>query len=118
MKETKTIATTTVLSAVANTVLNAILIPIMGALGAAIATAVAYLVMWVARIVMSRKYIKFRVSWIRDCAAYGVLMLQVILEHMNGHVYAGQAVCLLGVIVINANQVILLIKKLRKYVGG
>ena len=111
VKETKAIATTTVLSAVVNTILNAILIPLIGALGAAIATAVAYLVMWAARLVMSRKYIKFRVNWIRDCVIYCVLGLQIVFEHMNGHMYVGQVLCLASIIGMNFKQIGILSKK-------
>ena len=112
VKETKVTATTTMLSAVVNMTLNMILIPVMGALGAAIATAVAYLVMWAARLVMSRKYIKFRVNCIRDCIVYGILGVQVVFEHMNGHVYVGQAVCLILIIIVHYKQMVLLSRKI------
>lgn len=104
VKETRTVATTTVLSAVVNTVLNVILIPMMGVLGAAIATAIAYLVMWAMRLIMSRKYIKFRMNWIRDCLVYGILVIQVIFEHLNGHLYVGQVACLVAILVIYSKQ--------------
>lgn len=118
VKKTKAIAVTTILSAITNTVLNIILIPVIGSYGAAIATAAAYLVMWAARLVMSRKYIKFRVNWIRDCVVYGILALQVVFEHMNGHMYLGQVACLIGVFALNLKQVMLLVRKLMNYNGG
>ena len=110
VKETKVIATTTVLSAVVNTVLNAVLIPTMGALGAAIATASAYLVMWAARLIMSRRYINLKVYWIRDCLVYIILGVQVILEHMEEHMIVGQVICLTLITMNYAKQLIVVFK--------
>ncbi len=100
VKQTKVIATTTVLSAIVNIVLNMLLIPIWGALGAAIATAIAYFAMWFVRLWFSRKYIRLRVNLFCDCSVYAILMMQVVLEHMSGHMYVGQAACLIAIIVI------------------
>lgn len=113
VKETKTLAATTMVSAIVNTVLNIILIPIMGALGAAIATAFAYLVMWAARLVMSQKYIKLRVNWIRDCVVYGVLGLQVVFEHVGGHMYVGQCICLMIVIILSSKSLLAIYTKIK-----
>ena len=112
VKETKAIATTTVMSAAVNTILNVLLIPAWGALGAAIATAFAYLVMWVVRLWMSRKYIKFKVHIFRDCIVYLILGLQVVFEQMNGHMYVGQTGCLIGVILIYHKEFMLITKKI------
>lgn len=105
VKETKAIATTTVFSAVINTILNIILIPILGALGAAIATVSAYFAMWAVRLVMSQKYIRFKVQWIRDCIVYGVLGAQVVFEHMKGRAYTEQVFCLIMILLIYHKQI-------------
>lgn len=92
VKDSKVIASTTVASAVCNIVLNILLIPKFGALGAAIATAASYMVMWVLRLGYARKYIKMSVSIVKDCLAYGLLILQVVFEHTENHGYIGQIV--------------------------
>ncbi len=111
VKETKAIATTTVISAVVNTVLNIFLIPLMGPLGAAIATAAAYFVMWVIRLVLSRKYIKIKNNWLRDCLVYGILVMQVVFEHTSNHLDIGQVSCFLGIILIYREQIGILARK-------
>lgn len=114
VKKTKTIALTTVVSAIVNTVLNMILIPIFGVLGAAIATVAAYFVMWIARLALSKKYINYKVNLIKDCVVYALLGLQVYFEHTKEHLYAGQLLCLLAIIAINAKQIAILFGKVNK----
>lgn len=92
VKDSKVIASTTVVSAVCNIVLNALLIPKFGALGAAIATVASYMVMWALRLGYAKKYIKMSVSLVKDCIVYVLLIAQVALEHTAGHGYIGQVV--------------------------
>ena len=107
VKDSKVIASTTVVSAVCNIVLNALLIPKFGALGAAIATVASYMVMWALRLGYAKKYIKMSVSLVKDCIVYVLLIAQVALEHTAGHGYIGQVVIVIAIIVIY-----------RKYVGA
>ena len=100
VKKTKVIAWTTVISAICNTILNSLLIPVMGPLGAAIATAAAYGVMWTVRMIYSRRFIHFKTNLVRDCLMYGVVCLQVICEHLQGHFYIGQVGCLMILIIV------------------
>lgn len=104
-KKTKAIATTTIISAIVNTVLNAILIPMFGALGAAIATAFAYFTMWLARYISSKKFIAMEINIAKDCMVYGVIVLQIIFEHLEGHFYIGQVLCVLLVIFLNRKYI-------------
>jgi O-antigen/teichoic acid export membrane protein len=48
--------------AASNVALNFILIPLYGAMGAAIATAVSYAVVFVMRVLNTRRYLKFKIS--------------------------------------------------------
>ena len=100
VKKTKVIAWTTVISATCNTILNSLLIPVLGPLGAAIATAAAYGVMWIVRMIYSRRFIHFKTNLVRDCLMYGVVCLQVICEHLQGHFYIGQVGCLMILIIV------------------
>lgn len=97
---TKTIASTTIISALCNTALNALLIPFIGPLGAAIATMASYLVMWAMRLVKLRKYMKLRIHIGIDCIIYGVIVLQVFFDHIPSHFYFGQAICFAVILII------------------
>ena len=99
-KESKTIASTTILSAVVNTVLNAIFIPVWGAVGAAMATVAAYVVMWCARLIKSRQFIRMKITLKTDIFVYILLVLQVVLEHLAGHWYVCQTVIFITIVFI------------------
>ena len=107
VKNSKIFAISTIVAAGVNTVLNWILIPSLGALGAAIATAVSFFVIWLIRLVCVSKYMELKVNYIRDFIAYGLIVVQAIVEHSEGHNYAVQ-----GLIVITI--ILLYIKELRK----
>lgn len=109
-KKTKSVATTTVISAIVNTVLNAILIPIYGALGAAIATAFSYFVMWAVRYQFSKEFIMMRVNVKRDLLIYTIIVIQIVFEHMNSHFYFGQFFCFIGIVLINKNYICPIVK--------
>lgn len=100
VKESKVIASTTILSAVANTVLNILLIPKWGTLGASIATVTAYAVMWAVRLVVLRKFISLRITLKTDIFIYLLLVIQVVLEHRARHGYLGQAIIFFCIIFV------------------
>lgn len=52
-----------VIGAVSNVILNLILIPLMGIMGAAVATMLSYLIVFIYRIVDTRKYLYMTVYW-------------------------------------------------------
>lgn len=104
VKHTKVIATTTVISAAVNTGLNFLLIPVIGVLGAAVSTAVSYVVMWAVRLVFARRYIRLRINLPVDCMVYGLVVLQVVLDHLPGHMYPGQVTCFVAILVIYRKQ--------------
>lgn len=98
VKNSRIIAVTTVVSAGVNILLNAVLIPLWGVMGAAVATAAAYMVMWIVRLLVARRYIRLRIQWVRDVLVYLLLVGQVILEHLPGHGYIGQAAAFLLIV--------------------
>ena len=79
VKDTKIFAKTTVVSAIVNTVLNIILVYFFGPIGAAIATLISYWLTFVIRIKYVQRYIKFKISYLRDNISYIILILQSIL---------------------------------------
>lgn len=121
VKKTNIIAYTTIFSAVINIVLNVLLIAKWRIQGAAIATVVAYVVMWAIRLVVIKKYIHLKLNLVRDCLAYSLLVIQVILEHYQSHLYIGQIVIFVIVLCIYRKYLIeiinVLLKTLKQKVG-
>lgn len=101
VKDTKIMAYSTVVSAIFNIVLNAFFIPRMGIVGAALATAIAYFVSWLTRILASRKYIKIRANYIFLIITYMIVFVQSCLAMTETHVYMGQIILIVVMIIIN-----------------
>ena len=117
VKKTKILAQTTVISAITNIVLNSILIPNFKVTGAAIATAISYFVMWIIRQVKMKKYIKLNHNFTIDILVYGLLIIQVIVEHTATHLILFQLLILISIILIyrkNYEKLILYIFKFIK----
>lgn len=109
-KKTRSVATTTIISAMVNTVFDIILIPNIGVIGAAIATAVAYLVMWATRYIYLKKYICMKINIIKDILVYLILVVQICFEHFDNHFYIGQLMCLILIVYLNKKYLKTIIK--------
>lgn len=113
-KQSKAYAKTTVLGAAINTVLNILLVWQMGPVGAAIATMVAYIIVWIARIIESRKIVKVDINFRKDGLSYVLLIVQsallICIEHSVIR-YAVQAAVVIIVFLINKNEILLFVKK-------
>ena len=86
VKDTKTIAVSTVVGAIINLVCNFIFIYYWSAYGAALATLLGYAVTLAMRHILLCKHIRLRINWYRDIAVYALLVLQMIIA--NGGVSA------------------------------
>lgn len=78
VRNSKIFAQSTIIGALLNIVLNLIFTPIIGALGAAIATTVSYIVVWLIRLLNSKRYITLKIKLGRDLGSYFVLIIQSI----------------------------------------
>lgn len=96
-KHTEELAVTMAVSTAVNIILNMVLIPVYSAMGAAVATMISYYVIWIMRYGLSRKYLKFEISMIRDHFVLCVLLIQIVMEHQESHLYFGQTVVMLTV---------------------
>lgn len=94
VKNSKIFAYSTITAAIVNIVLNYLLILWIGIEGAAVATAVSFFVMWLIRLICVRKIIEIKFSLFRDAIAYILLCAQVVMDHLNGHVYVAQILIL------------------------
>lgn len=78
-KKTKMIFVSTVIAALSNIVLNIIFIPIYGGLGAAWATCASYVILWIIRVVDSKKIMKLSVNWEKEIACNIIIFIQVCI---------------------------------------
>lgn len=102
VKDTKTLATTTLIGAGVNVAMNAILIPGLGVLGATIATVISNIVMWACRLHKVRTYIDIKVNYKRDVVAYIFLIIQCaigLLIH-SWYVYIAQTIIIVLIFVL------------------
>lgn len=118
VKNSRIFAVSTVTAAIVNMILNAVLIPWFDALGAAIATLISFFSVWLIRLLCVRKYIRMRVNVFTDCIAYILLILQIVFEHFENHMYIGQFIVFIGIVLLYRNNFIKIIrqtfKKIRK----
>ena len=116
IKNSKVFAVSTVIAAVINIILNWILIPPFGALGGAAATAVSFIVVWLIRYVYATRYIHMQTNMARDVAAYVLVILQVVLEHIEGHCYIGQIAIFIVILIIYNKQITQTLFKVRQVI--
>lgn len=104
---------TTLIGAASNIVLNLMLIPRFGISGAAIATFASFMLVFVIRLIDTRKYITLHWSPVRFCISFALLMIQIVVMINDwGSVYIIQSACLAGLIVVNFSPLLNGIKKL------
>ena len=115
VKNSKVFGQSTMIGAACNVVLNLGLTPVIGTMGAAIATAVSYMIVWVFRLVHSKKYIKLRIRLVRDCITYVLLVAQtVVLLLMNGWLmYVIEVGLFLGIIILHIKDIFLVVDKMK-----
>ena len=77
VKDTKTLSVSTIIGAVINTVCNFVFIYYWQAYGAAVATMLGYVVVFIMRHIILRKYIKLHLKWWRDIFVYLALIVQM-----------------------------------------
>lgn len=82
-KKTKMIFYSTVISAVTNTALNFILIPHFGGIGAAFATMISYFVLWIIRLIDSRKILAMSIDYKNDICSISIVLVCAICITIN-----------------------------------
>lgn len=114
IKKTSIYALSTIISALINTILNLLLIPRYGALGAAVATLISFIFIWGIRYFYAMKYVKWKINLRRDVFAYFLLVLQLILDHSDNHLYAGQIIITLVLMIIYKDVIIKIVEKIKR----
>ncbi|MCD7737716.1 MAG: polysaccharide biosynthesis C-terminal domain-containing protein [Lachnospiraceae bacterium] len=82
-KETKFMFGSAVAAALVNIILNFVLIPGFGAMGAAWATLISYFVMWLVRLMDSRRFIHLDIYLKKDIASYVLILVQMGLLYLQ-----------------------------------
>ena len=118
IKNSKIFAVSTLIAAAINALLNWILIPKYGALGGAVATAISFFVVWMVRYICASRYIKMKVYIYRDLITYVLLIIQIVLEHMDGHGYIWQGFILVAILLMYNKQIIQIFWKIRGLMRG
>jgi len=104
--QTKMLFLTTFIGATISIVVNFLLVPVWGAIGASIASIVAYGVVWLARIVDSRKYVILQINLKRDLLCYLIIIFQAILMvYAPSNIgYLGSLIAFILIMVLNKND--------------
>ena len=105
-KKTKMLFISTIIAAMANIVLNAILIPAFGAQGAAIATFASYFIIWLIRLIDTRKIIKLQIAYRTDIISYSLLAAQIcIVVSDSSFMYFGSCVIFALLAILNFSEI-------------
>ena len=113
-KKTKTIFLTTLLGAGSNILLNLLLIPRIGALGAAIATMFSYIIVWITRLIDSRKILPISINYKVELTSYALIFVQCFVTYMGFRFwYVMSAVLCMAIVALNY-QIILVVFEIIK----
>lgn len=108
-KKTKIIFYTTLLGAGINIVLNFALIPFVGATGAAIATLISYLVVWLSRVLDTKKILPIKINVKRELFSYILIVCQIVITNLElSYWYITSAILAVIIVVLNRSTVIVL----------
>lgn len=104
---------TALCAAAANIILDAILVPKFAAFGAAAATASAYFICFVVRLVDTRRYIPFKVDYIRIILNTAVVVTMAVLIIKQPSLYIMWIIlCFIFVLILNFGAVIDTLQKI------
>lgn len=114
-KKNVSVMVSTLVAAAINLILNAILIPTVGIQGAVIATAIAYFVVFLFRMLDSRKYVNIRINtWkvlLSMMILFGQCILIIVTEGARRYFVSALLFCIL--ICINSNDILKIVKAIK-----
>ncbi len=84
MKKTSGVLKTSVVGAVVSVVSNLILLPAFGLNGASFSIMLSFFVIWVLRMIDTRKFVTIRIHWLQFVLSFFVLFLQIGLLYVGG----------------------------------
>lgn len=113
VKDSKLFAKSTIYAALVNSMLNIVLIPIWGVHGAAVATVISFIVIWLIRLIATKKYINLKLQLTKNILCYLILFFQIFLEHIS-NMFVFQVIVVFTLLWINKEELIFYFKKTLK----
>lgn len=112
-KKSRNSCLTALVAAVTNLILNFILIPKIGVYGAAIATAISYFACFAVRIFDTRRFISFKVDYLRTILNTVMLSVMCVITIKSPKLYVLWIIlCFAAVLILNSGAVIKTLKKI------
>lgn len=109
-KKTKMVFVSSVVAAVANIILNWLLIKSIGAIGAVAATCISSAIMWIVRVVDTRKFMPINVNWLKEFCGNFLFTIAVVISTFNINYYWVYSILLFFIfILINKDIMISLV---------
>lgn len=120
VKKTKTLFTTTLVGASIGVVLNLIFVPKYGAIAASVIAAISYFVIWIMRVLESKKYIVLGFHLFYNFVTYTLIVIQsIIILFSFKHSQFFAILCFLMIIIFNHKTLcyiaVSVLNKLNKY---
>lgn len=78
-KQTQMLFVTTLAGGIVSVGINFLLVPYWGPMGASVTSVVAYALVWLIRLIDSRKYVKLQISIKTDCFCYVLIISQALM---------------------------------------
>lgn len=116
-KKTTGIFLTTFVGSVINIAIAFILILKFGLNGAGISSAISFFVIWVYRMVDTKKFIDIRINWVKFILNHiiiGIALLILYFIQSRGLLIVLNSICILSLIIVNLGFLKLIISRLTK----
>ncbi|SSC12133.1 putative Wzx [Mesotoga infera] len=106
------------IGAAANIGVNLLLIPIIGIQAASISTAIAFFVMWIARLIETRKYFTVTINWTRLSLGITLVVVSLMMAYFGITGTVIQSICLLSFLILEKRTLKAMLKKLLTVLTG
>lgn len=115
-KETSGVFRTSLLGGIASLLLNFLLVPTIGGIGAAVSTMLSFLIMWLARVVDTKKYIEMTINKRAICFSLIIISTQiaVLFQNINNVLEIGLQLILFTILLISEKKLFIDILKIIK----
>lgn len=114
-KKNTSIMLTTSMAALINIVLNYLLIPSIGIQGAVIATVVAYLVVFIIRMIDSKKFVDFKINYVGTLFTLFLLSIQCLITIFDVFAIPISLLCMVILLFCNRRSMLRIFRKIKAY---
>ena len=114
IKDTKTLAKSTIIGAGVNTVCNFVFIYFGGAYGAGLATLIGYMVVLIIRHILLRRHVLLHLIWWRDILVYVMLLVQMLISLLGTKMIVAQMVLFIVIIICYKKEFVAISKQCKR----